>query len=63
MTPRLSHVIQGTIFKANGTTALPYANVMLVNQTSGEVITTTANVDGKYILDCNNFTTYNKSKN
>lgn len=55
--PQNPHIIKGTCYKADGTTPLPYANVMLINHSSGETITTTANVDGKYLLDCRAFTT------
>ncbi len=57
-TPRHSYVLRGTCYKADGSTILPNANIMVVNQKSGEIITTTANSSGKYLIDCNNFVTY-----
>ncbi len=56
--PRHSHIIKGTCYKADGSTVLPYGNMMLIDYTTGCMTTVTANVDGKFLIDCNNLSSF-----
>ncbi len=56
--PRYNYVLRGVCYKSDGSTVMPNAHIIVINQNSGEALTTTCNSDGKYLFDCNNFITF-----
>jgi len=52
----IPYVVSGTVYQSDGSTALASATVYLRNETSNEVISTTTDSSGAYILDAANLT-------
>ncbi|MCK9370465.1 carboxypeptidase-like regulatory domain-containing protein [Candidatus Dojkabacteria bacterium] len=55
MSQGLPYVISGTIFDTDGSTSVNGATVRARNETNNEIISTTSDSDGNYIVDCSNF--------
>ena len=56
--PLQSHLIAGTAYKSDGTTAFVSCRVMLINYTKGEVLLQISDSQGRYLFDCANFNDY-----
>jgi len=51
----LPYIVYGVAYDTDGTTALNSATIRLRNETNGQIISTTSNSSGQFVLDAANF--------